>query len=147
MKIWIDADACPKAIREIILRFSERNEIECIFVANHTLPLPKRHLIRQYQVAKGFDVADDTIVEQISRRDLAITQDLALAAQLLELEVKVITPKGERLVSETIKSRLAMRDFMQTLRDSGVQTGGPNALSAQEKQNFINQLEKAYRQG
>ncbi|MDP5254869.1 MULTISPECIES: YaiI/YqxD family protein [unclassified Vibrio] len=146
MKIWIDADACPKAIRDIILRFSERNETECIFVANHTLPLPKRHLIRQYQVAKGFDVADDTIVEQIHRQDLAITQDLALAAQLLELDVKVITPKGERLVSETIKSRLAMRDFMQTLRDSGVQTGGPNALSAQEKQNFINQLEKAYRQ-
>ena len=151
--IWVDADACPRAIREILFRAAERTgvhltlvavrrEIPLILVANHLLPVPKSPWITSRQVEQGFDVADDAIARQVSRGDLVITSDIPLAAEVIEKGAVVISPRGERLTPENVRQKLNMRDFMETMRSSGVVTGGPPALGDREKQAFANALDR-----
>ncbi len=142
MKIWVDADACPGAIKEILFRASERTRIPLTLVANHVLPVPPAAWINFVRVCSGFDVADNEIVRRMSPGDLVITGDIPLAAEVLEKGAEALNPRGERYSHETIRVRLNMRDFMDTLRSSGVQTGGPSALGAAEKQAFANELDK-----
>jgi uncharacterized protein YaiI (UPF0178 family) len=142
MKIWVDADACPKVIRETLVRASERTGIECIFVANHPIPLPKRHCIRFLQVTQGFDIADDEIARQIDAGDLVITSDIPLADEIITKGGQALSSRGELFTKENIKARLNVRDFMDTMRSSGVQTGGPSALSQTERRDFANHLDR-----
>lgn len=145
MQVWVDADACPKVIRDILLRAAERTQTTMTFVANHALPMAGSPLIKQLQVAKGFDVADDEIVSRLQAGDLLITADIPLAAEALEKGAEVLSPRGERFDKGTIKAKLTMRDFMDTMRASGVHTGGPAALSPADRQNFANQLDQLLR--
>ncbi|NHI02178.1 YaiI/YqxD family protein [Oceanimonas sp. MB9] len=145
MQIWVDADACPKVIREILLRAAERTGTPLILVANHALPVPASKLVRQLQVAKGFDVADNEIVHRIEAGDLLVTADIPLAAEALDKGAEVLSPRGERFYRGTIRAKLTMRDFMDTLRASGVQTGGPPTLSQADRQAFANQLDRLLR--
>jgi len=140
--IWVDADACPRAIREILFRAAVRREIPLTLVANHLLPVPKSPWITSRQVEQGFDVADDAIARQVSRGDLVITSDIPLAAEVIEKGAVVISPRGERLTPENVRQKLNMRDFMETMRSSGVVTGGPPALGDREKQAFANALDR-----
>ncbi|MBO1518484.1 YaiI/YqxD family protein [Oceanisphaera pacifica] len=145
MQIWVDADACPKVVRDILFRAATRTQTPLTMVANHPLPLPGSPLIKQVQVSKGFDVADDEIVSRIASGDILITADIPLAADALEKGAHVITPRGEKFDKGTIRAKLTMRDFMDTLRSSGVHTGGPPALSAADRQAFANQLDQLLR--
>jgi uncharacterized protein YaiI (UPF0178 family) len=140
--IWVDADACPRAIREILFRAAVRREIPLTLVANHLLPVPKSPWITSRQVEQGFDVADDAIARQVSRGDLVITSDIPLAAEVIEKGAVVISPRGERFTPENVRQKLNMRDFMETMRSSGVVTGGPPALGDREKQAFANALDR-----
>lgn len=142
MKIWVDADACPVAIKEIIFRAAQRKEIETTFVANHALTVPKSPFLKFVQVPKGFDVADNLIVQQADSGDLVITQDIPLASEVIEKGCHAINPRGERWTKENIGARLNMRDFMETLRSSGVQTGGPPALNQRDRMVFANALDR-----
>lgn len=142
MKLWVDADACPKVIRETLVRAAERTGIECIFVANHLVPVPKRDNIRSLQVASGFDVADNEIVQRVAAGDLVITSDIPLADEVIAKGVLALSPRGELYTTETIKARLNIRDFMDTMRASGIQTGGPSALSQTERREFANHLDR-----
>lgn len=146
MQIWVDADACPKVIRDILFRAAERTGTQLVMVANHTLPLPPSTLIKQLQVPKGFDVADNEIVARIDAGDILITADIPLAADALAKGAHVLSPRGERFDTGTIRAKLTMRDFMDTLRASGVQTGGPAGLSQADRQSFANQLDNLLRQ-
>lgn len=143
MKIWIDADACPKVIREVILKAADRTGIECIFIANHVIPLPKRNNIQFLQVSSGFDVADNEICRRVADGDLVITADIPLADEILSLNAHALSPRGEWYTKDTIKPRLNIRDFMDTMRASGVQTGGPATLSQAERREFANHLDRA----
>lgn len=145
MHIWVDGDACPKVIRDILFRAAERTQTPLTFVANHALPLPASHLIKQLQVAKGFDVADHEIVARIQAGELLITADIPLAAEALAKDAHVLSPRGERFSTGTIKAKLVMRDFMDTMRASGVQSGGPATLSPADRQAFANQLDQLLR--
>lgn len=129
MTIWVDADACPNVIKEILYRAAERMQLPLILVANQALRVPPSRFIRTLRVAAGFDVADNEIVRQCEAGDLVITADIPLAAEVLEKGAAALNPRGERYSDATIRERLTMRDFMDTLRASGVQTGGPNTLS------------------
>ena len=141
--IWVDADACPKAIKEILLRASKRTGIEITFVANHHIPIPSGYpKVKSVTVSTGFDVADDLIEEQSEPNDLVITQDIPLADAVLTKGAKVINTRGQSLTKENIKQRLNMRDFLETMRSSGVQTGGPKALGPREIQDFANVLDR-----
>lgn len=140
--IWVDADACPKVIREILFRAAQRKEISLTLVANHALPIPKSPLIRCLQVEQGFDVADNFIVQQVRENDLVITSDIPLAAEVIEKGAHVITSRGERYTKSNIRQRLNMRDFMDTMRSSGEMTGGPPALGQRERQAFANALDQ-----
>ncbi|KZZ58430.1 hypothetical protein A3762_07870 [Oleiphilus sp. HI0125] len=141
--IWVDADACPKAIKEILLRASKRTGIEITFVANHHIPIPSGYpQVKSVTVSTGFDVADDLIEEQSEPNDLVITQDIPLADAVLTKGAKVINTRGQSLTKENIKQRLNMRDFLETMRSSGVQTGGPKALGPREIQDFANVLDR-----
>ena len=140
--IWVDADACPRAIREILFRAAVRREIPLTLVANHLLPVPKSPWITSRQVEQGFDVADDAIARQVARGDLVITSDIPLAAEVIEKGAVVISPRGERFTPENVRQKLNMRDFMETMRSSGVVTGGPPALGDREKQAFANALDR-----
>lgn len=142
MKIWVDADACPGAIKEILFRAALRKEIPVILVANQSLSIPQSNFITMIQVQQGFDVADNEIVSRIEAGDLTITNDIPLAAEVIEKGALALSPRGELFDAGNIKSRLNMRDFMETMRNSGVQTGGPPALNAQDKQRFANHLDK-----
>lgn len=142
MKIWVDADACPGPIKEILFRAAQRTEIPVTLVANQSLPIPQSPYITMLQVQKGFDVADNEIVSRIESGDLTITNDIPLAAEVIEKGALALSPRGELFDAGNIKARLNMRDFMETMRSSGVQTGGPPALSAQDKQRFANHLDK-----
>ncbi len=142
MKIWVDADAAPRAVKEILYRAAERVGVPLVLVANQPLQVPRSRLIRSVQVGAGFDVADDYIVQQAEPGDLLITADIPLAAQALEKGCAVIDPRGERYTADNIRQRLNMRDFMDTLRASGVATGGPAAYGQQERQAFANQLDR-----
>ena len=142
MKLWVDADACPKVIREVIVRAAERTGIDCTFVANHIIPLPKRANIHFQQVQSGFDIADNEIVRRTEPGDLVITSDIPLAYELITKNVMALSSRGELFTKETIKSRLNIRDFMETMRSSGVQTGGPNTLSQTDRREFANHLDR-----
>ncbi|MDD5271162.1 MAG: YaiI/YqxD family protein [Methylovulum sp.] len=141
MQIWVDADACPKPIKDILFRAAERTAITTTLVANQHLPTPPSRYIKMLKVRAGFDVADNEIVTRLSVGDLVITGDIPLASEVLAKGGHAINPRGERYSQETIKERLNMRDFMDTLRSSGIDTGGPAALSPRDIQAFANQLD------
>ena len=140
-RIWVDADASPKAVKEILYRASERTKIPVTFVANQFLEVPRSSLIFAVKVASGFDSADNYIVEHSTKGDIAITQDIPLAAELVAKGCVVLNPRGERYTKENVRERLNMRDFMDSLRSSGVQTGGPEAFSKKDRMTFANALD------
>ena len=141
MQILVDADACPKAIKDILFRVAERLRITTVLVANHTLQIPPSRFIQFLQVISGFDVADNEIVKRLIVGDLVITSDIPLAYEVLCGGGHAINPRGELYTQDNIKERLNMRDFMDTLRSSGIDTGGPTALSSRDVQAFANQLD------
>ena len=142
MKIWVDADACPVVIKDILFRAAERAEIETILIANHYLKIPPSKFISFVQVSSGFDVADDEIVNRAKAHDLVITADIPLAAEAVEKGCLALNPRGELYTESNIKQRLNMRDFMDTLRSSGIQTGGVPPISQGDRQAFANNLDK-----
>jgi uncharacterized protein YaiI (UPF0178 family) len=142
ISIWVDADACPRVIREILFKAAVRVEVPLTLVANHTLTVPGSPYIRMQQVAQGFDVADDFIVQQVAANDLVITSDIPLAAEVIEKGGLVISSRGERFTANNIRQRLNMRDFLDTMRSSGEVTGGPAALGSRERQAFANALDQ-----
>ncbi|KIF51309.1 YaiI/YqxD family protein [Vibrio owensii] len=142
MKLWVDADACPKVIRETIVRAAERTGVECTFVANHVVPVPKRANIHSLQVPAGFDIADNEIVRRVETNDLVITSDIPLADEVISKGAQALSSRGELYTKDTIKARLNIRDFMDTMRSSGIQTGGPAALSQTERREFANHLDR-----
>lgn len=142
MKIFVDADACPVAIRDILIRAAQRTETPIIFIANQYIKLPTSKLIRMKCVESGFDVADNEIIKQITSQDLAITSDIPLAAEVVAKGALALSPRGELFTSDNVKTRLSMRNFLETLRNSGVQTGGPSPLSQSDKQLFTKYLNK-----
>jgi uncharacterized protein YaiI (UPF0178 family) len=141
VSIWVDADACPRVIREILFRAAERVEIGLTLVANHAVPVPPSPLIKMLQVEQGFDVADNFIVQQVCENDLVITSDIPLAAEVIEKGAHVITSRGERYTRNNIRQRLNMRDFMETMRSSMEVGGGPPALGPRDRQAFANALD------
>jgi uncharacterized protein YaiI (UPF0178 family) len=141
-KIWVDADACPVAIREMLIRAGQRTGIEITFVANQPISLPPFKNIKAVQVSSGFDVADNWIVSQTQAGDLVVTQDIPLADEVITKGATAIGPRGQLHTRENIKARLTMRDFMETMRSSGIHSGGPAPLNQQDKQNFANQLDR-----
>lgn len=142
MQIWVDADACPKVIKEILFRAAERRQIPLTLVANKLLHCPPSRVIRAMQVPAGFDVADNRIVELTETGDLVVTADIPLAAGVIAKGGHALNPRGELYTKDTIQERLIMRNFMENLRSSGVETGGPPALSQSDRQAFANQLDK-----
>jgi uncharacterized protein YaiI (UPF0178 family) len=142
MKIWVDADACPLVIKEILFRAAERTRTQTTLIANHTMRIPPSQYISLYQVNKGFDVADDEIVKRLEPGDLVISSDIPLAADAIEKGATVLSPRGELYTVANIKARLTMRDFMDTLRSSGVDTGGPPAINQSDRKTFADQLDK-----
>ncbi|MDH2067579.1 YaiI/YqxD family protein [Pantoea sp. GD03673] len=141
MFIWVDADACPNVIKEVLYRAADRTATTVTFVANQFLRVPPSPYLRTLQVPAGFDVADNEIVRRCQPGDLVITADIPLAAEVIEKGAAALNPRGERYSPATIRERLTMRDFMDTLRSSGVQTGGPAALSPRDRQQFANELD------
>ena len=141
-RIWVDADACPGVIREILFRAAERAKVQVTLVANQWLRTPPSRFIRALQVPGGFDVADSAIVERVQPGDLVVTQDIPLAALVLEKGAEAVNPRGERYTPDNMAERLSMRNFMEELRGSGVQTGGPPAFHARDTQAFANQLDR-----
>jgi uncharacterized protein YaiI (UPF0178 family) len=142
MKIWVDADACPVVVKEILFRAATRTEVSMTLVANHVLQVPPSRFIDFLQVPAGFDVADNEIVKRIAVGDLVITGDIPLAAEVIDKGAHALNPRGELYTGENIKARLNMRDFMDTLRASGINSGGPPALSKSDRQSFANELDK-----
>ena len=142
MKIWVDADACPVVIKQILFRAAERTKVQMTLVANQLMRIRPSPYIKMLQVAHGFDVADNEIVRRLSAGDLVITADIPLAAEVIDQGGLALNPRGELYTTENIKERLNMRDFMDTLRSSGIDTGGPPPLSQSDRQNFANQLDK-----
>jgi len=141
MKIWVDADACPVVIKEILFRAAERTGVQLTLLANHPVHVPPSRCVKFIQVTSGFDVADNEIVKRLSGGDLVITSDIPLAAEVVEKGGHALSPRGELYSSENIRARLNMRDFMDTLRASGINTGGPPALSQGDRQAFANHLD------
>ncbi|HDL8083451.1 TPA: YaiI/YqxD family protein [Yersinia enterocolitica] len=142
MQIWVDADACPNVIKEVLFRAADRTGMMVTLVANQPLKTPPSKFIRTLQVASGFDVADNEIVQRVEKNDLVITADIPLAAEVIEKGGIALNPRGERYTPDTIRERLDMRDFMDTMRASGIQTGGPNTLNQRDRQQFANELDK-----
>ncbi len=142
MKIWVDADACPVAIKEILYRAANRTEIKLTLIANQMLRVPPSPWIKALQVPSGFDVADRRIAQEVAAGDLVVTADVPLAVQVIAKGAVVVDPRGELLDKGNIQERLSMRNFMETLRNSGVETGGPASLSAADRQAFANQLDR-----
>ncbi|CNB49336.1 Uncharacterized BCR%2C YaiI/YqxD family COG1671 [Yersinia frederiksenii] len=142
MQIWVDADACPNVIKEVLFRAADRTGMMVTLVANQPLKTPPSKYIRTLQVAAGFDVADNEIVQRVEKNDLVITADIPLAAEVIEKGAIALNPRGERYTPDTIRERLNMRDFMDTMRASGIQTGGPNTLNQRDRQQFANELDK-----
>lgn len=142
MNIWVDADACPVVIKEILFRAAERKKVTTTLVANQSLRVPKSQYIHFLQVQSGFDVADNEIVRRVSPGDLVITSDIPLAAEAIEKGAVALSPRGELHTADNIGPRLNMRDFLDTMRSSGVETGGPPALSQSDRQAFANHLDR-----
>ena len=143
MKIWVDADACPVVVKDILFRAATRTGVELTLVANQALDTPSSPNIKTLQVSRGFDVADDEIVKRLDAGDLVITSDIPLAAEVIEKGGHALSPRGELHTTENIRARLNMRDFMDTMRSSAVDTGGgPAAFSQRDKQAFANNLDR-----
>lgn len=142
MKVWVDADACPVVIKDILFKAADRTRIPLTLVANQPLRVPASRHITTLQVASGFDVADDEIVARITAGDLVITSDIPLVAEVIEKGGLALSPRGELFSADSIGGRLNMRDFLDTMRASGVHTGGPPTLSQGDRQSFANELDK-----
>ena len=142
MQLWVDADACPVVIKEILFRAAERTCSLLTLVANQPIRVPSSQYIKTVQVPAGFDVADNEIVKRLEAGDLVITADIPLAAEVIEKGGHALNPRGELYTTENIKARLNMRDFMDTLRSSGINTGGPPAISLSDRQAFANNLDR-----
>jgi len=142
MQIWVDADACPNVIKEILFRAAERVQIPLILVANKILQIPPSHYIRTMRVGAGFDVADNKIVREMESGDLVITADIPLAAAVIGRGGHALNPRGEFYSKENIEERLTMRNLMDELRETGVNTGGPATLSQKDRQAFANGLDR-----
>ncbi|MEJ8566555.1 YaiI/YqxD family protein [Elongatibacter sediminis] len=142
MKIWVDADACPVVIREILFRAAERTQTQVTMVANQQVRVPASRFVDAIQVQAGFDVADNEIVKRVLAGDLVVTADIPLAAEVMESGAHALNPRGELYSPDTIRQRLNLRDFMDTLRSSGIHTGGPSALSQSDRQQFANNLDR-----
>ncbi|UPQ89319.1 YaiI/YqxD family protein [Vibrio sinaloensis] len=141
-KIWVDADACPVVVRDILYRAAERTGVEVTLVANQFIRTPASNKITMLQVQAGFDVADNEIVKRCQSGDLVITSDIPLADEVITKGGHALSSRGEMFTKENIKSRLNIRDFMETMRSSGLQTGGPAPLSQADRQQFANHLDK-----
>jgi uncharacterized protein YaiI (UPF0178 family) len=141
MKIWVDADACPVVIKDILFRAAERTGVQLTLVANQPVRIPPSRYIKFLQVASGFDVADNEIVKRLESGDLVITSDIPLAADVIEKGGYALSPRGELYSTENIRARLNIRDFMDTLRASGINTGGPPALSKSDRKSFADHLD------
>ena len=141
MNIFVDADACPAAIKEIVFRAAQRARIHVTLVANQPIRIPASEFLHFTQVGPGFNAADEKIVALVSTNDLVISADVPLAAAVVEKGAHCVTPRGERFTADNIRERLSIRNFMDELRSGGVNTGGPAALSARDKQAFANQLD------
>jgi hypothetical protein len=141
MAIWVDADACPRVIRDILFRAAERCGVDVTLVANQSIEIPRSRHIRMLRVSSGFDVADNEIVRRAEPGDLVITADIPLAAEVVEKRAQALSPRGERFTPDNIRERLNMRDFMDTMRSSGFTGGGPPPLSATDRQAFANGLD------
>ncbi|EGU44359.1 hypothetical protein VII00023_22759 [Vibrio ichthyoenteri ATCC 700023] len=142
MKIWVDADACPVVIKEVLFRAAQRTGVEVTFVANQFIRTPAAANITSLQVEAGFDVADNEIVKRTEAGDLIITGDIPLADEVITKGGHALSSRGELFTKENIKSRLNIRDFMETMRSSGIQSGGPAPLNQADRQQFANQLDK-----
>ena len=142
MQLWVDADACPKVIKDILFRAAERAQIKLTLVANQMLRTPPSPWLSAVQVPAGFDVADNHIVQHLQADDLVITADIPLAAEVIAKSGLALSPRGELFTKDNVRQLLSMRDFMTGLRDSGVQTGGPAVLSNNDRQVFANKLDR-----
>jgi uncharacterized protein YaiI (UPF0178 family) len=142
VKIWVDADACPVVVKEMLFKAAERTATELTLVANQAMHRPQSRYINTVQVSQGFDVADDEIVKRLTAGDLVITSDIPLAAEVIEKGGHALSPRGEMHTTENIRARLNMRDFLDTMRASGVDTGGPAAFSQRDRQSFANNLDR-----
>ena len=147
MHIWVDADACPSVIKDILFKAARRTKLPLSLVANHSMSVPPDKHITLTQVPSGFDAADDYIVEKCEAGDLVITNDIPLAADVLGKNALALNNRGEEYDKSSIKQILGMRDFMDTMRSSGEHTGGPKAFSQRDKQNFANALDRLLTQG
>jgi uncharacterized protein YaiI (UPF0178 family) len=146
MKIWVDADACPGVIKDILFRAAERAQMLTTLVANQSMSVPPSAYVRCVRVGSGFDVADKYIVEALAANDLVITADIPLAAAAIDKGAQVLNPRGEIYTKDTIRERLSMRNFMDELRGSGVVTGGPAAIGTRDRQAFANSLDRILQQ-
>lgn len=142
MKIWVDADSCPVVIKEIIFKAANRTQTEVTLVANHSMAIPPSRYIDFLQVGSGFDVADNEIVQRLEAGDLVITSDIPLADEIITKGGHALSARGELFTTENIKPRLNMRDFMETMRSSGIQTGGQAPLSKTDRMAFANHLDR-----
>ncbi len=142
MKIWVDADACPSAVKNILFKAADRTRLELTLVANHPMKMPRRSYINFLQVSLGFDEADNKILDLLEAGDLVITGDIPLAAEVLKLSGIALNPRGHLYSTESIREQLNMRELKETLRDSGVDTGGPPAMSQKNTSRFANNLNK-----
>jgi len=142
IQIWVDADSCPGVIKEILFKASKRTGVTMTLVANHPMPVPRIKWITLLQVPSGFDVADNEIVKRVHPGDLVITGDIPLAAEIIDKNAHALNPRGEFYSAENIRQRLNMRDFMDTLRSSGVDTGGQSSMSQNDRREFANQLDR-----
>ena len=140
-QVWVDADACPGPVKDILFRAAERAQVPVTLVANQWLRTPGSRFVRAMQVQGGFDAADDAIAERAGPGDLVVTQDIPLASRVLANGAEAINPRGERFTADNIAERLSVRNFMEDLRGAGVQTGGPAAFHARDRQAFANQLD------
>lgn len=145
MRIWVDADACPRVVKDILYRAAERRGVGLVLVANSRFAVPKCERIEFLQVGSGYDKADEAIIHLAGDGDLVVTTDIPLAAGVIEKGGTGLSPRGEVFTSENIRGRLTMRDFMDELRGSGVMTGGPSALRPKDRQEFSNQLDRLLR--
>jgi uncharacterized protein YaiI (UPF0178 family) len=141
-RIWVDADACPKVIKEILFRAADRTAVPLTLVANQPISVPNSKYIKSIQVGSGFDVADDYIVQQANAGDLVITADIPLAAEVIEKGCLALNPRGSLYTTENIRQRLNMRDFLDSMRGSGFDTGGPPPLNQTDRKAFANQLDR-----
>jgi len=143
MKIWVDADACPVVIKQILFRAAKRTEVHVTLVANHAMSTPPSPFINFLRVSSGFDVADNEIVKRLEQGDLVITEDIHLAAKVIEKGAQALNPRGHLYTTDNIKERLETRDFMESMRSSGMEVGGgPPPMNQKDRQDFANNLDK-----